>query len=228
MRSAARGGRCRGRSLSGSHDLLQAARPGWREAGHVDDAVGDRVTDVLVVEDAQDGDAAPLLLADQLDARRPVGGVERGGRFVEQQQGRGGAKPRAMLTRCCSPPEKVAGGRLQSRRGRSRRASTLGSQPAPAGYFRRIRGICDTHGVLYIADEVMCGMRRARVALCPRAGGRRRRHHHDGQGSWRGLRADRGRHGLGKGGGRDPVRQRHVLNGHTYMSHAVACAGRWR
>jgi adenosylmethionine-8-amino-7-oxononanoate aminotransferase len=32
-----------------------------------------------------------------------------------------------------------------------------GCVPAPAGYAKRVREICDTYGVLMIADEVMCG-----------------------------------------------------------------------
>ena len=32
-----------------------------------------------------------------------------------------------------------------------------GCVPAPEGYAKRVREICDTHGVLMIADEVMCG-----------------------------------------------------------------------
>ncbi|WP_395677604.1 aspartate aminotransferase family protein [Inquilinus sp.] len=39
--------------------------------------------------------------------------------------------------------------------------STLGAVPAPDGYFREIRRICDRHGVLLVLDEVMCGMGRA-------------------------------------------------------------------
>lgn len=32
-----------------------------------------------------------------------------------------------------------------------------GAVPAPPGYAKRVREICDRHGVLMIADEVMCG-----------------------------------------------------------------------
>lgn len=38
--------------------------------------------------------------------------------------------------------------------------ATLGTVPAPEGYFQLIREICDEHGVLFIADEVMTGFGR--------------------------------------------------------------------
>ena len=38
--------------------------------------------------------------------------------------------------------------------------ATMGAVPAVPGYFRRVREICDRHGILLVLDEVMCGMGR--------------------------------------------------------------------
>jgi len=38
--------------------------------------------------------------------------------------------------------------------------ASLAGSPAPPGYFQKIREICTRHGVLFVADEVMCGLGR--------------------------------------------------------------------
>ncbi len=42
-------------------------------------------SDIIIVHDGDDGDAAPLFFRDQLDHGGAVGGIERSGRLVEQQ-----------------------------------------------------------------------------------------------------------------------------------------------
>jgi adenosylmethionine-8-amino-7-oxononanoate aminotransferase len=102
--------------------------------------------------------------------------------------------------------------------------ATLGTVPPVPGYLTRIREICDRHGVLLIADEVMCGMGRC--------------------GDWfvctqEGVAPDIITIAKGLGAGFQPIAammasERVVraieqgsgllAHGHTYMSHAVACA----
>lgn len=38
--------------------------------------------------------------------------------------------------------------------------ATSGCTPAPKGYFKAMRQVCDRHGILLILDEVMCGVGR--------------------------------------------------------------------
>jgi adenosylmethionine-8-amino-7-oxononanoate aminotransferase len=102
--------------------------------------------------------------------------------------------------------------------------ATLGAvEPAP-GYFKRIREICDHHGILLILDEVMCGMGRCGTL-----------HAIDAEG----VAPDLMVLAKGLGGGYAPIgallasasvmaafdRGSGVfMHGHTYMGHPLACA----
>lgn len=102
--------------------------------------------------------------------------------------------------------------------------ATAGCVPAPEGYFRAVREICDRHGALVLLDEVMCGMGRTGT-----------RH------AWEqeGIAPDIQAIAKGLGGGYQPIgamlaSARIVdvirdgsgafLHGHTYMAHPLACA----
>lgn len=102
--------------------------------------------------------------------------------------------------------------------------ATSGALTPPPGYFKRVREICDRHGILLILDEVMCGMgRTGTLHACEQEG----------------VAPDLMAIAKGLGGGYQPVGA--VLigtkvvdaigagsgffqHGHTYIGHPVACA----
>ncbi|CAG0907642.1 unnamed protein product, partial [Cyprideis torosa] len=102
--------------------------------------------------------------------------------------------------------------------------ATAGAVPPVAGYFRRIREICDRHGVLLILDEVMCGMgRTGTLFACEQEG----------------IVPDMIATAKGLGAGYQPIgallTQQKIWDaiaqgsgffqhGHTYMAHPLACA----
>ncbi|MBE9539857.1 MAG: aspartate aminotransferase family protein [Proteobacteria bacterium] len=95
--------------------------------------------------------------------------------------------------------------------------------PAP-GYFKRIREICDRHGILLILDEVMCGMgRTGSLFTCEQEG----------------VRPDIIAIAKGLGAGYQPIGAMlcsgdvfaairdgsgFFQHGHTFMGHSTACA----
>ena len=102
--------------------------------------------------------------------------------------------------------------------------ATAGAVTAVPGYFRRIREICDRHGVLLILDEVMCGMGRTGTL------------HASEQ---EGIAPDIVTIAKGLGGGYQPIGGMLLSDrifrairdgsgafqhGHTYLAHPVACA----
>ena len=102
--------------------------------------------------------------------------------------------------------------------------ATAGAVPPAPGYFRRIREICDRHGVLLILDEVMSGMgRTGTLHACEQEG----------------VAPDLMAIAKGLGGGYQPIGAAllsHKIfdafangsgffqHGHTYMGHPLACA----
>jgi adenosylmethionine-8-amino-7-oxononanoate aminotransferase len=102
--------------------------------------------------------------------------------------------------------------------------ATAGCVPAPEGYFRKVREICDRHGALLILDEVMCGMGRTGTLH-----------------AWEqeGVAPDIQAIAKGLGGGYQPIGAMLArgeiietiragtgafLHGHTYLAHPLACA----
>ncbi len=102
--------------------------------------------------------------------------------------------------------------------------ATAGCVVAPAGYFRRVREICDRHGALLLLDEVMCGLGRCGT-----------------RDAWEGEGVTPDIEIIAKGlaGGYQPIGgiliAGHVMaaltagsgafvHGHTYQAHPVACA----
>ena len=103
--------------------------------------------------------------------------------------------------------------------------ATMGAVPALPGYFQAIKAVLDRHGCLLILDEVMCGMgRTGSLYACEQDG----------------VVPDLVCIAKGLGAGYQPIgavlAQAHVVDairagsgffqhGHTYLGHAVACAG---
>ena len=102
--------------------------------------------------------------------------------------------------------------------------ATAGAVPPVEGYFKRIREICDAHGVLLILDEVMCGMgRTGTLFACEQEG----------------VRPDIVTIAKGLGAGYQPIGAMlcsaaiydaiaagsgFFQHGHTYMGHPLAAA----
>jgi hypothetical protein len=102
--------------------------------------------------------------------------------------------------------------------------ATAGAVPAVPGYLKRVREICDRHGVLLILDEVMCGMgRTGTLHACTQDG----------------VAPDLMTIAKGLGGGYQPIGavllSRAIFDafangsglfqhGHTYIGHPMACA----
>jgi adenosylmethionine-8-amino-7-oxononanoate aminotransferase len=102
--------------------------------------------------------------------------------------------------------------------------ATAGAIPPTPGYFKGVRAICDRHGILFIADEVMCGMGRTGTLFAIEqdgvapdiitvSKGLGAGYQPVGAVLARGTIVERLRQGSGS-----------FLHGHTYIGHPVAAA----
>ena len=80
---------------------------------------------------------------------------------------------------------------------------TNGVLVPPDGYLQGLRALCDKHGILLIADEVMSGIRQDRSLVCRRSLAGRSRYPHDGERPDECVRA--------AGGGRSAAEDRRPL-----------------
>jgi adenosylmethionine-8-amino-7-oxononanoate aminotransferase len=102
--------------------------------------------------------------------------------------------------------------------------ATLGAVPPVAGYFAKIKAVCERHGVLMILDEVMSGMGRTGYLFACEEDG---------------VAPDIVTIAKGLGGGYQPIGAAlcsgriyeaivagsgFFQHGHTYLGHAIACA----
>lgn len=102
--------------------------------------------------------------------------------------------------------------------------ATAGALTAPPGYFAGVRALCDRYGILFIADEVMCGMGRTGTLHAIEQ---------------EDVVPDLMTIAKGLGGGYQPIgavlAKDHVVesmrrgsglfqHGHTYLGHPMACA----
>ncbi len=103
--------------------------------------------------------------------------------------------------------------------------ATIGTVPPVPGYFRRIREICDRHGVLLIADEVMCGMGRCGSPYAIAEEGVAPDIITIAKGLGAGFQPIGAMLASGRVAGALRDGSGMLQHGHTYMSHAVSCAG---
>jgi beta-alanine--pyruvate transaminase len=106
-------------------------------------------------------------------------------------------------------------------------AGSTGVLPPPKGYLKKLREICDKHGILLIFDEVITGFGRLGYRLRRRALRRDPRHDHLRQGR------DLGRVPMGGVFARKhiydafmngPDNVIELFHGYTYSGHPLACA----